>query len=602
MCGIIGYIGNRKVESVLINGLKRMEYRGYDSSGICLGNSTDNLLSKKKKGRVVELENFISKYYYNSESMSYGIGHTRWATHGKPNDTNAHPHSNKTNSISVVHNGIIENYLDLKDELIKDGYEFQSETDTEVIVHLLDKYYFENLELTVRKILPMLVGAYGLAIISKTESKIIVVKNGSPIVLGINDDEKFVASDISAILEYTKNIIYLEDGELAVLSKDKFYVSNFNGSKIDKEIEKVNMSLDEIEKNGYDHFMLKEIFDQPKSIKDTLRGRIVDKQIKLNLDIDFLNINKIHLVACGTSWHSGLIGKYYFEELNRLPTEVFCASEYRYSNPIIDNKTLVIFLSQSGETADTLAALHEAKSKQAKTVGFVNVVGSSIARKVDSVIYLNAGPEISVASTKAFTTQVVNLLLLSLYISQKRNGIINIDILKSIENLSNDIDYILDESNKIKSFSNLFEGVTSSLYLGRNLSYPVALEGALKLKEISYVHAEGYPSGEMKHGPIALIDSMTPIVAMAPNDFIYEKIYSNLEEAKARSGKIILFTTTDYNDQGLTNHVFKIPKTNRFVQPILSVIPMQLLSYYVAVSRNLDVDKPRNLAKAVTVE
>ena len=602
MCGIIAYVGDKEIVPILLNGLKRLEYRGYDSAGICVRNGSGlNII--KKKGRISELEKNDG---IKDLSGNSGIAHTRWATHGEPNEINAHPHTDIENKIAIVHNGIIENYHSLREILKKDGHIFSSETDSEIIAHLISKFYTGDLEEAVIKAISLLEGTFGLAVIHHDEDRIIAAKRGSPIVIGIGDDEMFVASDVSAILEHTRKIVYLNDNEIAVIDKDSYSVKNFSGELQDKEVHEIKWTMDQIEKKGYKHFMLKEIFEQPESIANTLRGRIADGKIRLDIDIDLDSIDRIIITACGTSWHSALIGKYLIEKITRIPVIVDYASEFRYRDPLVTSKDLVIVISQSGETADTLAALREAKHKGAKVLGLVNVVGSTIAREVDSVIYLQAGPEIGVASTKAFTTQVIDLLLLSLHIAQKKNIIDTThmkEIVSGLTSLPSEISKILVKSDEIRELSQKFKSINNTLYLGRGLNFPVALEGALKLKEISYIHAEGYPAAEMKHGPIALIDKNMPVVFIAPKDHTYEKILSNMQEILARGGDIIVIVTEDDEKiSRVTKNVIKVPAVIDELLPIVCVVPLQLIAYHIADLKGIDVDKPRNLAKSVTVE
>ena len=609
MCGIVAYIGKRKAVPLLIDGLKKLEYRGYDSAGICIiknipGQTGNEFYLAKKRGKVVELENEVNLNLEKSNGF-LGIAHTRWATHGEPNEINAHPHLDCAGSIAVVHNGIIENYSALKEFLEKEGHKFISQTDTEVVAHLIEKFKNQenDLELAVFASLKLLEGAYGLAVLDKNSDKIIVAKKGSPLVLGISQNEMFAASDVCAVLAQTKRIIYLEDDEVAILSSNGYSVKNIRGQILDKKIEEIKWNISEIEKKGFDHFMLKEIFDQPQAIENVIRGRIKDGKIKLNVSLDINKINRIIITACGTSWHSALIGKYFIEKYAKIPVEVDYASEFRYRNPIIKNSDLMVVLSQSGETADTLAALREAKQKGAKTFGIVNVVGSTIAREVDSGIYLHAGPEIGVASTKAFTCQVASLLLLALYFTELKNLKFSENILTEIQNLPKVISETLKLSVEIKTLAEKLKDYKNFLFLGRNLNFPVALEGALKLKEISYIHAEGYPGAEMKHGPIALIDENMPTVFICPKDTTYTKILSNMEEIKARGGNIIaIINEDDEKILKLANHIIKVPKVADDLMPIINTIPLQLLAYHIANLKGLNVDKPRNLAKSVTVE
>ena len=598
MCGIVGYIGKKQALPFLIEGLKKLEYRGYDSAGVCIKNGNDFYLVKNP-GKVMDLESKINKSLAVGDT---GIAHTRWATHGKPNEINSHPHLDCTGKIAIVHNGIVENYVALKEFLIKEGHKIVSDTDSEIISHLIEKFYTGDIESAVLKALKLIEGAYALAILDKENSKIVAVRKSSPLVLGILKNELFLASDFSAIVNYTKKAIYLDDNEIAILTKNGYKIKKFNGRLIDKKIHTVALSVDQIEKKGFKHFMLKEIFEQPEAIENTLRGRVVGNKIKINLDIDLKSINRIIITACGTSWHSALIGKYLIEKYVNVPVEVDYASEFRYRNPIVKKGDLIIVISQSGETADTLAALGEAKLKGAKTLGLVNVVGSTISREVDFGIYLHAGPEIGVASTKAFTCQVTSLIILALYLKQKKEKL-DTKLLKELSEIPQKVREVLKTRSSIESLAKKFKDSKNFLYLGRNINFPVALEGALKLKEISYIHAEGYPAAEMKHGPIALIDEKMPVVFICPKDSTYTKILSNMEEIKARGGIIIAIINKDDNKiKKLANYIIKVPESLDDFSPIINIIPLQLLSYYVADLKGLNVDRPRNLAKSVTVE
>lgn len=610
MCGIVGYIGEKSCIPVLINGLKRLEYRGYDSAGIAYL-SKDNSHIIKNKGKVSLLEERLEDF---DNGSVIGIGHTRWATHGAPNEINAHPHFNSDKNLFVIHNGIIENYQTIKAGLIKRGYKFTSETDSEVLPHLIDSFLKKGFSLfkSVRLALTEIEGTYGIAVVYEKEpDKIIAARKGSPLVLGIGEHENFIASDVSAILAHTKQVVYLEDGELIELYKDRFIVKNILDDEIKKEIHEIDMSLDEIDKAGYDHFMLKEIMEQPESIKNSMRGRILleNGSSKLggleNVAEQLANSKRIIISACGTSWHAALVGEYMLEQFARIPTEVEYASEFRYRNPIINKDDAIFFISQSGETADTLAALREAKNKGALVLGICNVVGSSIARESLAGVYTHAGPEIGVASTKAFTSQLVVLSLITLLIARKKNMslIDGKNIGEELLSIPDKISKILELNDQIKYIAEEFKDAGNFLYLGRGYNFPVALEGALKLKEISYIHAEGYPAAEMKHGPIALIDENMPAVFIAPKDSTYEKIISNIEEVKARKGKIIAIASEDDNEiDKLVDFTIKIPDTIRMLMPLLTVIPLQLLAYHIAVKKGLNVDQPRNLAKSVTVE
>jgi glucosamine--fructose-6-phosphate aminotransferase (isomerizing) len=610
MCGIVGYIGNKNCIPILINGLKRLEYRGYDSAGIAIIADSGSYIIKNK-GKVSLLEDKIE--YLNGGS-TLGIGHTRWATHGVPNEINAHPHFNSEKNLFVIHNGIIENYQVLRNNLKKLGYKFITETDSEVLPHLIDSFLKKGFSLfkSVRMALSEVEGTYGIAVVYQNEpDKIIAARKGSPLVLGIGENENLVASDVSAILAHTKQVVYLEDGELVEVYKDRFYAKTITNHRIEKEIHEIEMSLDEIDKSGYDHFMLKEIMEQPESVANSMRGRILLETGTsklgglLNVEEQLVNSKRVIISACGTSWHSGLVGEYMFEQFARIPTEVEYASEFRYRNPIVSKDDTIFFITQSGETADTLAALREAKIRGAMTFGICNVVGSSIARESLAGVYTHAGPEIGVASTKAFTSQLVVLALITLLIARRKNMSL-IDgrtIGEEMLKIPDKIYQILKLNDRIEEIAEQFKDVKNFLYLGRGYNFPVALEGALKLKEISYIHAEGYPAAEMKHGPIALIDDNMPAVFIAPKDSTYDKIISNIEEVKARRGKIIAIASENDNKiDELVDYSIKIPDTIRMLMPLLTVIPLQLLAYHIAVKKGLNVDQPRNLAKSVTVE
>ena len=610
MCGIVGYIGGKNCVPILINGLKRLEYRGYDSAGIgIINNSHSDVI--KNKGKVSLLEEKIDNL---NLFANLGIGHTRWATHGLPNEVNAHPHFNTSKNLFVIHNGIIENYQTLRAGLKKLGYKFITETDSEVIPHLIDSFLTKGNSLfkSVQLALQEIEGTYGLVIIYEKEpDKLIAARKGSPLVLGIGEHENFVASDVSAILAYTKQIVYLEDGELVEVYRDKFVAKTIADKEIQKEVHEISMTLEEIDKAGYDHFMLKEIMGQPESVCNSMRGRIVlDKGTSklggLEGVVEKLAAAKrIIISACGTSWHAGLVGEYMFEQFARIPTEVEYASEFRYRNPVINKDDVIFFISQSGETADTLAALREAKIRGASVFGICNVVGSSIARESQAGVYIHAGPEIGVASTKAFTSQLIVLALITLLIARRKDMSL-VDgkkIAEEMQKLPDKIAQILKLNDEIEKIAEAFKDSKNFLYLGRGYNFPVALEGALKMKEISYIHAEGYPAAEMKHGPIALIDENMPIVFIAPKDSTYEKILSNIEEIKARKGIIIAVASDSDNEiDKLVDYTIKIPDTIRMLMPILTVIPLQLLAYHIAVKKGLNVDQPRNLAKSVTVE
>ena len=599
MCGIIAYFGKKNVAPILIDGLKKLEYRGYDSAGVCLL-SNGKLYSAKVKGRVSELE----KLALGLSPANIGIAHTRWATHGEPNEVNAHPHFDCKKEIAVVHNGIIENYSTLKEILEKEGHVFVSKTDSEVLSHLIEKFYEGNLESAVVKALKLVEGTFGIAVLCSKENKIVVARKGSPIVLGVGEGENIVASDAVAVLPFTKKVVYIADNEMIVLTENNYSIKNFDGQEVEKVIDEIKWTATEIEKKGYKHFMLKEIFEQPNAVENTLRGRIdSDNKIKLSIDIDFNSIKRIVIVACGTSWHSALIGKYLIEKLAGFPVDVDYASEFRYRNPIIGTGDLLLVISQSGETADALAALREAKAKGAKTLGIINVVGSTIAREVDSGIYLHAGPEIGVASTKAFSCQVTALLLLALFLAQHKGKVLPEEFFDDIKSLPEKIEETLKQSDKILLLAEKFKDSKNFIYLGRGLNFPVALEGALKLKEISYIHAEGYPAAEMKHGPIALVDSDMPVVFIATKDGTYSKILSNMEEVHARGGQVIaLISEADNNVSNLTDNIIMVPKCREELMPIINTVPLQILAYHIANLKGIDVDKPKNLAKSVTVE
>jgi glutamine---fructose-6-phosphate transaminase (isomerizing) len=615
MCGIVGYIGHRDAYPVIIKGLKRLEYRGYDSAGVVLYENGDFKLSKTK-GKVSDLEAKAEKEITLTGSM--GMGHTRWATHGVPNDMNSHPHVSNSGELVIIHNGIIENYEPLKKELINRGYTFKSDTDTEVLVNLIeDVQKKDNLKLgkAVQVALNQVVGAYAIAVMdTKKPDEIVVARLGSPLAIGIGENEYFIASDASPFIEYTTNAIYLEDEEMAIVRLDKpMKVRKIkDDSLVDPYIQQLQMNLEQIEKGGYDHFMLKEIYEQPSVIKDTFRGRLLANQgiiqmagVEDNIE-KFTNANRILIIACGTSWHAGLVAEYIFEEFARIPVEVEYASEFRYRNPIIYPNDVVIAISQSGETADTLAAIKLAKEKGAFVFGVCNVVGSSISRETHAGAYTHAGPEIGVASTKAFTTQITILTLISLRLAKAKGTMSHSDYqryLLELELIPEKVEEALQTNEVAKTIAKIYKDVPNCLYLGRGYNFPVALEGALKLKEISYIHAEGYPAAEMKHGPIALIDEQMPVVVIAPKQNHYDKVVSNIQEIKARSGKIIAVVTKgDVQVRALADHVIEIPDTAEALTPLLTTIPLQLLSYHIAVMRECNVDQPRNLAKSVTVE
>jgi len=617
MCGITGYIGFREAYPIVINGLQRLEYRGYDSAGVVLYHNNELKLSKTK-GKVSDLELLVTREINTAGTI--GIGHTRWATHGVPNDVNSHPHTSQSGNLAIVHNGIIENYDTLKKALVKRGYTFKSDTDTEVLINLIEEIQItKKLKLgkAVQLALQQVFGAYAIAVFDKTKpNEIVVARLGSPIAIGVGKDnsEFFIASDASPFIEYTKEAIYLDDEEMAVIRLGRAVSVRkiTTDSLITPDIHELELSLEQIEKNGFEHFMLKEIYEQPKAIVDTYRGRMLPKEglikmsgIEDNLD-RFLNARRIIIVACGTSWHAGLVAEYLFEDLARIPVEVEYGSEFRYRNPIISDKDVVIAISQSGETADTLAAVKLAKSKGAFVFGICNVVGSSIARETHTGSYTHAGPEIGVASTKAFTTQITLLAIIALKLGYANGALskeVFDDYLKQLELIPDKVAEVLATNDHIKYIASIYKDSTNSLYLGRGYNFPVALEGALKLKEISYIHAEGYPAAEMKHGPIALIDENMPVVIIATNNEHYDKLVSNIQEIKSRNGKIIAIVTKgDIIVKELADHVIEIPETKEAFSPLLATIPLQLLSYHIAVMRGCNVDQPRNLAKSVTVE
>lgn len=615
MCGIVGYIGYREAYPIVIKGLKRLEYRGYDSAGVMLFDGKELKLSKTK-GKVSDLELRASKEITTNGTI--GIGHTRWATHGVPNDVNSHPHLSNSGDLAIIHNGIIENYAPLKEELIKRGYVFHSDTDTEVLVNLIEEIQIkEKLKLgkAVQLALNQVVGAYAIAVFDKkTPNEIVAARLGSPLAIGVGEGEYFIASDASPFIEYTSNAIYLEDGEMANirLHKPMKIRKIKDDSLVDPYIQELQMNLEQIEKGGYEHFMLKEIYEQPSVIKDTYRGRLHANEgliqmsgVEDNLE-KFLNAERIIIVACGTSWHAGLVAEYIFEEFARIPVEVEYASEFRYRNPIINKKDIVIAISQSGETADTMAAIKLAKENGAFVFGVCNVVGSSISRETHAGAYTHAGPEIGVASTKAFTTQITVLTMMALRLSKAKGTLSHANFhqyLQELEIIPEKVKEALETNNRAKEIAAIFKDAPNCLYLGRGYNFPVALEGALKLKEISYIHAEGYPAAEMKHGPIALIDAQMPVVVIAPKQGHYDKIVSNIQEIKSRSGKIIAVVTKgDTQVRELADYVIEIPETSDALSPLITTIPLQLLSYHIAVMRGCNVDQPRNLAKSVTVE
>ncbi|MEL0643663.1 glutamine--fructose-6-phosphate transaminase (isomerizing) [Olleya sp. Ti.3.14] len=615
MCGIVGYIGHREAYSIVMEGLKRLEYRGYDSAGIALYDGTDIKLAKTK-GKVADLEERVKEEITTEGTI--GIGHTRWATHGVPNDVNSHPHYSNSGDLVIIHNGIIENYDSIKTELIKRGYVFKSDTDTEVLINLIEEVKKkQNVKLgkAVQLALNEVVGAYAIAVFDKNKpNEIVVAKLGSPLAIGIGEDEFFIASDASPFIEYTKNAIYLEDEEMAIVRRNKkIKIRKIkDDTEVNPSMQELKFNLEQIEKGGYEHFMLKEIHEQPNAIRDTYRGRLLAKEGIIRMaGIDdniekFLNANRIIIVACGTSWHAGLVAEYIFEDLARIPVEVEYASEFRYRNPVITEKDVVIAISQSGETADTLAAIKLAKSKGAFVFGVCNVVGSTIARETNAGAYTHAGPEIGVASTKAFTTQITVLTLIALKLAKANGSMSNTDFhhhLQELELIPEKVKEALKADEHIKKVAEIYKDAKNCLYLGRGYNFPVALEGALKLKEISYIHAEGYPAAEMKHGPIALIDEQMPVFVIATKKGHYEKVVSNIQEIKSRSGKIIgIVTTGDVDVKNVADHVIEVPETIESLTPLLTTIPLQLLSYHIAVMLEKNVDQPRNLAKSVTVE
>ena len=608
MCGIIGYIGNRAASGLLLEGLKRMEYRGYDSAGVAVMNG-NGVETRKAAGKISQLERALSASPVHGDT---GIGHTRWATHGVPNECNAHPHTDCKGRIAVVHNGIIENSGTLKQGLQARGHKFASETDTEVIAHLVEEAFDGNLEDAVIEALWQIEGTYGIAVVSSLDpDKIVAARKGSPLLIGLGNGEYYVASDVSAILAHTREVVYLDDGDVAVLTREGYTVLNQRAQQLERRVSKIDWDLDQIERGGFDHFMLKEIFEQPATVENCMRGRLLPDQGTAKLgglnmtDEELLRFDNILITACGTSWHSALIGEFMLESLARIPVEVEYASELRYRNPIVTDKTLCIVISQSGETADTLAAMREAKARGARTYGIVNVVGSTIARESDGGIYVHAGPEIGVASTKAFTSQIIALMLFSLKLARLRalSMVDGKQIIEEMQALPAKIKDILDRADEVEKIAEEFKNAQNFLYLGRGYSFPTALEGALKLKEISYIHAEGYPAAEMKHGPIALIDEKMPVVFITPHDSVFDKVVSNVQEVKARGGRVIAITTRDEEAlEGKVDYEFRIPETKDMLSPVLASVPLQLLAYYIAVKRGTNVDQPRNLAKSVTVE
>ena len=608
MCGIVGYVGSKKAQPLLISGLKRLEYRGYDSAGIALL-TEGGLMVAKSAGKIARLEETLGDREYD---CTQGIAHTRWATHGEPTELNAHPHTDDKGEIALVHNGIIENYRTLREFLIRQGFVVKTETDTEILVHLIRFNYKGSLTEAVRVTLTQVDGTYGIAVISSLHPGVLVVaRMGSPLVIGDGDGENFVASDVSAMLEHTNRVVYLEDGEIATITADEYNITTIQNVKITHQIQEISWTLDQIEKEGYEHFMLKEIHEQPTTLFNAFRGRLnyeegIPRLGGLNLQHDELrDIRRVIITACGTSWHAALIGEYIIEELARVSVEVEYASEFRYRLPVFDDSTVLLAISQSGETADTRAALREAQKHGVTTLGLVNVVGSTIARETNGGVYIHAGPEIGVASTKAFTSQVMTLSLVATLLARMRTLSVQQgqEILDFIQNIPDQVDTILKAEEQIREIAAQYYRANNFLYLGRGINFPVALEGALKLKEISYIHAEGYPAAEMKHGPIALIDENMPVVVIALKDPVYDKVMSNISEVRARNGRVIAIATegdTEIADR--VNHVIYIPRTFRLLTPLLSTIPLQLLAYHIAVMRGCPVDQPRNLAKSVTVE
>jgi glucosamine--fructose-6-phosphate aminotransferase (isomerizing) len=612
MCGIVGYIGYREAWPIVLKGLKRLEYRGYDSAGIALMNSSGQHIYKKA-GKVAVLEEFAEN---EDKSGTSGMGHTRWATHGVPSDRNSHPHTSNNGILSIIHNGIIENYATLKEELVSRGHEFKSDTDTEVLIHLIEEIQkIEKIDLleAVRLALHEVNGAYAIVIMDKEHpDRLIAARKGSPMVIGVGQGEYFIASDATPIIEYTKNVIYLKDGEIALITREDLLIKHLDNVVQTPQIQELELKLEMLEKGGFDHFMLKEIYEQPRSIKDCMRGRIYPEEGKVQLGgikefaEKLKNIDRIIIVACGTSWHAGLVGEYLIEEYARIPVEVEYASEFRYRNPIITEKDVVIAISQSGETADTMAAIEMAKERGATIFGICNVAGASIPRLTHAGVYTHAGPEIGVASTKAFTAQVTVLTLMAFYMAQQKGTITTsklIELLTELDNIPEKIQIALESNDLIKEVAEKIKDSTNCLFLGRGSGFPVALEGALKLKEISYIHAEGYPAAEMKHGPIALIDEEMPVVFIATQNSSYEKVISNIQEVKARKGKVIAIVTQgDTEVKKMADYCIEIPDANEAFLPLLATIPLQLLSYHIAVMRGCNVDQPRNLAKSVTVE
>jgi len=608
MCGIVGYTGHRECLAILMDGLKRLEYRGYDSAGVAVINGR-GIEIRKNAGKISVLEGILQQDPVVGRA---GIAHTRWATHGEPNTVNAHPHVDQTGDLAIVHNGIIENYRALKSKLQSEGHVFHTDTDTEVLAHLIQKYHEGNLEEAVATALSLVEGTYGIAVISQKEpEKVVGARMGSPMVVGVGDGEYWVASDVSAVLRYTKNVVYLDDGEMVVITPEGYRTMTVDGRQMIKDVEEVEWELEQIEKGGFDHFMLKEIFEQPQSVQNAFRGRLVPEEGTgklggLNMEKNALRlIDRIIIIGCGTSWHSGMIGEYMLEEFAGIPVEVEYASEFRYRRPIVKAGTICLVISQSGETIDTLAAMREAQRRGAPALGIVNVVGSTIPRESDGGVYIHAGPEIGVASTKAFTSQVTALAIFSLCLARLRGMSVEEGqrIVHALQAIPEKIESILGTHDQIREIARAYKHHNNFLYLGRGFNFPVALEGALKLKEISYIHAEGYPAAEMKHGPIALIDDQMPVVFICIQDSAYDKVLSNMEEVRARKGKIIAVASEgDTLVREKADHVIYVPRTEELLYPLLTVIPLQLLAYHIAVERGCNVDQPRNLAKSVTVE
>ncbi|KHO63335.1 glutamine--fructose-6-phosphate aminotransferase [Thermoanaerobacter sp. YS13] len=608
MCGIVGYIGDKQATPILLEGLTKLEYRGYDSAGIAILND-GNINIKKAKGRLNVLKELVEK---DNMEGTIGIGHTRWATHGEPSDTNSHPHLSQSGLIAVVHNGIIENYLPLKKWLLEEGYTFKSETDTEVVANLLEYYYNGDIVEAVKKVLDRIEGSYALGVLCKNNPDMIVAaRKEAPLIVGIGNGENFIASDIPAILKHTRNVYFLDDHEIAIIKKYSVEFIDMFGRQVEKSLFEVKWDVEAAEKGGYEHFMIKEIHEQPSAIKDTLRGRIIDDSeivlddVKITKE-DFEKIDKIFIVACGTAYHAGVVGKYVIENLARIPVEVDVASEFRYRNPLVNERTLTIVISQSGETADTIAALKEAKKKGSRVIAITNVVGSSVSREADDVLYTWAGPEIAVASTKAYTTQLIALYLVAMDLAIKRGTITKTKVMElctELKKLPEKVQYLLDNKETIQKFAYEHYNAKDVFYIGRGLDYAVAMEGSLKLKEISYIHSEAYPAGELKHGTLALVEEGTLVIALATQDDLFEKMLSNIKEVKARGGFLVAFAKQgNLQLEDVVDKVIYIPETLKELTPVLTVVPLQLLAYYMAVEKGCDVDKPRNLAKSVTVE